>query len=262
MRVTDRAHGLLDDASMTASGVDTPPWDWLAPAYAAFTATVLSAEPDYPCYFGVRGQLDGNNSFAALDERAGAAVADLARSLVAFRQRAWSGPKRQSLIVFVGPPRSPVDLDADIARFWGLLAALHRHDPAPWPVDVPADPRDPAWQWCFAGEPWFTFMCSPAYRARRSRNVGPCLAVVFQTRRVFDGLSGSSVAGQAAKARVRARLLAYDAVPPHPHLGDGASSTTHKWRQYALPDDQAELALNACPWPTAWPGPTSAAGHR
>jgi FPC/CPF motif-containing protein YcgG len=236
--------------------------DWVAPAYTAFTRTVLTVEPDYPCYFGARGQLDGNNSFAALDERAGAAVADLARSLVAFRRRARSGPKRQSLIVFVGPPRRPVDLNTDVARFWDLLTALHEHNPMPWPVDVPADPRDPRWQWCFAGEPWFTFLCSPAYQARRSRNVGPCLTMVFQTRRVFDGLSGTSVAGRAAKAMVRQRLLSYDAVPPHPHLGDGASSTRHKWRQYALPDDQAELALEACPWPAVSSGSIRPTGGR
>ena len=255
--------GLLNDASRAASGVSgTPPWDWLTPAYVVFTRSVLSLAPDYPCYLGARGQLDGNNSFAALDERADGAVAQLARSLVTFRRRAWTGPKRQSLIVFVSPPQPPADLDAEFARFWDLLAALHRYDPAPWPVDMPTDPRDPAWQWCFAGEPWFTFMCSPAYRARRSRNVGPCLTLVFQTRRVFDGLSGTSVAGQAAKARIRKRLHAYDAVPPHPHLGDGTSSTRHKWRQYALPDDQAELALDACPWPGASPGTTTVAGRR
>src|SRR5262245_22357962 len=93
--------GLSDGASMAAPGIGgPPPWDWLAPAYAAFTTAVLAVEPDYPCYFGVRGQLDGHNSFAALDERTDGAVAGLARSLVAFRRRAWSGPKRQSLIVF------------------------------------------------------------------------------------------------------------------------------------------------------------------
>lgn len=241
---------------MTTPSISGPVPDWLTPAHAAFTQTVLAVEPGYPCHFGVRGQLDGNNSFAALDERAGAALdlAHLARSLMGFQRRAWSGAKRQSLIVFVGPPRPPADLDADVARFWGLLAALRRHDPAPWPVDVPTDARDPGWQWCFGGEPWFVFMCSPAYRIRRSRNVGPCLTMVFQTRRVFEGLSGTSVAGRAAKATVRERLLAYDAVPAHPHLGDGTASTRHKWRQYALPDDQAELTPEACPWP---PGPSA-----
>jgi FPC/CPF motif-containing protein YcgG len=162
--------------------------------------------------------------------------------------------------VFVGPPRPAYHLDADIARFWSLLALLTAHDPTPWPVDRPSDPRDPAWQWCFAGEPWFTFMCSPAYRARLSRNLGPCLTLIFQTRRVFDGLSGESVAGQAAKARIRSSLLAYDRVPAHPHLGGAGASSSFKWRQYALPDDQTELPPENCPWAVHAPGSVDGTG--
>ncbi|MGH8933774.1 MAG: YqcI/YcgG family protein [Egibacteraceae bacterium] len=220
-----------------------PPRDWVGPAYEAFADRLLDSA--YPCDFGVRGQRNGHNSFAAVDDRE--RPDSLVAALLAFRERAWRGPRRQSLVVFVGPPR-PTTLDQDHERFWALLERLSAHDPAGWPQDVPRDPRHPGWQWCFGGEPWFTFACSPAYSARRSRNVGPCLVVVFQTRRVFEGLSGSTPAGRAAKQRVRASLMAYDAIGPHPHLGDPQHSSTHKWRQYALPDDQRVLATDACPF--------------
>lgn len=227
----------------------TPPWDWLGPAYAAFVSRLAETKPAYPCYFGVRGQLEGNNWFAAMDDRMPDefGIERLVASLLAFQWRAWQGPKRQSLIVFVGPPR-PATLCEERDRYWSLLSQLRTHDPQDWPEQIPRDPDDSAWQWCFAGEPWFTFLCSPAYRRRRSRNVGPCLTVVFQTRRVFDGLSGSTLAGRSAKARVRANLLAYDAVPPHRYLGDAGSSSAYKWRQYALPDEEGEGAAS-CPFP-------------
>jgi FPC/CPF motif-containing protein YcgG len=265
--------GLFDGRSLSLRSREdgVPPWDWLPATFASFDQTMHAVDPVYPCHFGVRGQIAGNNWFAAVDERGIPAyrVADLARTLVTFRERAWSGPKRQSLVVFVGPPghhaahrRQPSDdLADDTARFWRLLAELSTYDADPWPPDMPADPHEATWQWCFAGEPWFTFMCSPAYRARASRNVGPCLTLVFQTRRVFDGLSGTSVAGTSAKEQVRQALLAYDSVPVHPHLGVTGSSSRYKWRQYALPDDQRELPADGCPWPAAARGPDPAAAR-
>lgn len=222
---------------------------WPLAAYRVFEARVLQPEPAYPCHFGVQGQLSGHTWFTALDEgHPGWTVRDLADTLRAYRERAWRGPKRQSLVVFVGPPDPAPDLDRDTGRFWSLLTQLSTLDDKPWPAGHPQDTRDPGWQWCFAGEPWFVFGCSPAYRARRSRDVGPCLTLVFQVRRVFEGLSGSSPAGKAAKRTVRERLLAYDAVGVHPHLGDPMHSSVHKWRQYMLPDDERILGEAQCPF--------------
>src|SRR5262245_30411316 len=197
---------------------DQPPWDWLSHACSAYTARLTDDKDLYPCHFGVTGQERGHTWFTAVDHgqphRYG--VDALVESLLAFREIAWSGPARQSIVVFVGPPAAVPDLAADHAAFWSLLRQLSDRDPADWPSDRPRDTTDPNWQWCFAGEPWFTFVCSPGYVNRRSRNLGPCLTIVFQTRRVFEGLSGSTRTGQLAKQAVRQRLLSYDAVPPHP----------------------------------------------
>jgi hypothetical protein len=225
---------------------------WPADAYAAYRDRVTSINPDYPCHFALTGHRDGNNWFTAVEPEAspGDAAGDLAAALRSFRQRAWTGPKRQTLLVFVGPPDAAPDLDRDYQRFWDLLAALTVADDQPWPDSRPRDCADPKWEWCFDGEPWFVFGCSPAYRSRRSRTLGPCLTLVFQVRRVFEGLSGTSPAGQAAKKRVRGRLPGYDAVPVHPHLGDDEHSSVFKWRQYMLPDDQQVRDR----WPASGPG--------
>lgn len=222
---------------------------WLTDVYQAFIATISAADLRYPCHFGARGQRDGRNSFTAIDsEDPDAALASLAEAVRAFQRRAWSGQKRQSLIAFIGPVDRRPDARRDAERFWALLSGLSAIDDRPWPGDCPTDVTDPKWQWCFGGEPWFVFCCSPAYQNRRSRNVGPCLTLVFQVRRVFEGLSGSSPAGMAAKRLVRAGLGRYDAVPPHPHLGDDQHSSVYKWRQYMLPDDDSELAPASCPF--------------
>ncbi|WP_405616616.1 YqcI/YcgG family protein [Streptomyces sp. NBC_01508] len=225
------------------------PLDWLPDVYTTFAQTLLSPSA-YPCHFGVQGQQRGHNWFAAVDSRLPEShgVPALAHTLLAFREQAWSGPKRQSLVVFVGPPDPDAELAYHHAQFWQLLRDLSALDPAPWPDSVPHRADDPDWQWCFAGEPWFVFASSPGYRARRSRDLGPCLTLVFQTGRVFQGIGGSTVAGQAAKRRVRGRLEEYDGIGPHPALGDPDFSSQYKWRQYALPDDQTVPAGPVCPF--------------
>jgi len=222
--------------------------DWALQDWAAIAAQLTDPVDDYPCYFGTQGQQRGHNWYTVVDSRYPAefGVPVLAGTLLRFRELAHSGPKRQSLIVLVGPPDPRATLSDHHAMFWSLLDQLGTEDRFPWPDEVPADPADPKWQWCFGGEPWFLFAGSPAYKARRSRQLGNSLTVVLQTRRVFQGLSGSTAAGRAAKQRIRSGLRTYDDVPSHPFLGDPAFSSTYKWRQYALPDDQ-DTTSAACP---------------
>jgi len=225
---------------------------WLADAQRDLARRLLDPDPGYPCHFGVAGQVTGHTWITAVQpDDPQWSIDALAGTLRAYRRIAWQGAKRQSLVVFAGPPRARADLAEDTARFWALLGELTARDQAGWPADRPRDVRDPAWQWCFAGEAWFVFGASPAYLRRRSRNLGPCLALVFQTRRVFDGLAGSTVAGRAAKRRVRAALEGYDQAPIHPHLGDPMHSSTFKWRQYMLPDDESVTDELACPFDDA-----------
>jgi uncharacterized protein len=235
-------------AKESASG--EPPWDWLGTVYAAFNATLLDEEQKFPCTFGVSAQSHRHNSVTAVDARLPEAYGldALAASLLAFRERAWQGPRRQSLIAFVGPPEENPDLARDSERFWRLLGDLSALDRAAWPTGSPRDPKDPKWEWCFGGEAWFTFMCSPAYIARRSRNITPCLTVLFQTRRIFEGLSGDTPPGQIAKKTVRERLVAYDGQPPHPHLGSAEQQCDYKWRQYVMPDDLEVVPVDSCPF--------------
>jgi FPC/CPF motif-containing protein YcgG len=223
--------------------------DWFADAHQGFR-NILLGEVGYPCHFGVNGERAEHNWFIALDESVpGFGIAGLAQTLREYRVLASTGPARQSLVVLVGPPDPRPELERDADRFWQVLSDLSVQDVDPWPASRPIDSGEPGWQWCFAGQPWFVFGASPAYRERRSRDVGPCLTLVFQlVERVFEGLSGSSVAGKAAKNQIRGRLSDYDTAAAHPHLGDAQYSSTYKWRQYFLPDDDRILPEQACPW--------------
>ena len=239
---------LWSDTDFYSPGQDPRRPEWVAHAYRQFAANLL-APAGYPCHFGVQAQRLGNHWFTAIDTSAAEPVsAALAGTLLNYLKRAQVGSKRQSLVVFVGPPWAESDFDGDLACFWDVLSGLRDVDPAAWPADVPQDPRDPEWRWCFAGEPWFVFAASPNNRARRSRNLGDCLTFVFQTMRVFDGLIGATEPWHAAKQLIRARIDKYDTVPLHPHLSDTFTTPAYRWRYAVLPDDQSVLDPAACPY--------------
>ncbi len=214
--------------------------DWARRCREQVADTLLAGDGRlYPCYFGVEGERRGWNAYTWVDRDRiepdlRRLASTLAESLAESRSR--SG-ERRSLVCLVGPPRERT-LEEHRRAFWAVLQALHGLDAVPWPAHLPLDPADPGWRFCFAGEPIFVFGLSPAFRRRRSRAVADCLVLVFQSETVFDGIGGSTPAGRAAKRRIRELLDRYDAIGPHPALGDAERSSDRKWRQYFLPDDQ------------------------
>jgi FPC/CPF motif-containing protein YcgG len=170
--------------------------------------------------------------------------------LRAFVEHSRAHPKHRGvLIVFYEPDGRRRTLAEDEERFWELLDWLHEHDPEPWPADVPTDPSDPHWEYCFAGDPMFVFPCSPAYRLRRSRRMGPYYMVCFQPRRVFYGVESGSPAGQRARERIWQRVRDWDPVEPHPKLEHMAygDPEMREWKQYVLPDENTPLRAS-CPF--------------
>jgi uncharacterized protein len=218
---------------------------WVEEARADFRRVVLAADPPFPCHFGVDGELRAVNRYAYVDEETRAA---LPATLERFLAVASHSGDRMSLVVFVGPPEGGVALEEYRRRFWELLVFLHERDPRPWPAGVPRDPADPRWEFSFAGRPLFVFGSCPAYRRRRSRNLGDCLVLIIQSKAVFTGMSGETAAGRAAKRTIRRRLLAYDDVPPYDELGSADHSSSFKWRQYFPSDDEQPVA-GPCPFP-------------
>jgi uncharacterized protein len=219
---------------------------WVGQAYADFRRVLLAERPPFPCHFGVDGELRDANRYAYVDgETREALPATLERFLEVASQ---PGRDRMSLVVFVGPPEPGVALEEYRRRFWDLLVFLHERDPEPWPEEVPRDPDDARWEFSFAGRPLFVFGSCPAYRRRRSRNLGHCLVLILQSKVVFAGIGGETRAGRAAKRKIRQRLLAYDAVPPYADLGSADHSSSSKWRQY-FPSDDDEEPVGACPFP-------------
>ncbi|UPW00749.1 YqcI/YcgG family protein [Halorussus gelatinilyticus] len=214
---------------------------WKAERYRAFHRTMTDEEAPFPCYFAVDAHRDGDLRYlfapSATTETGKSVVADgLARYLDGARGIA----DITALAAFFESPDGDLSVADYRERVWDLLAALRRNDPEPWPDDVPADPDDPEWEFCYAGEPMFVVARAPAYDRRHSRHAPHGLELTVQPRWVFDGLGSDTEAGQQARAVIRERLDEYDNVPRHPAIGDYGDPDTREWKQYVLSDDNDE----------------------
>ena len=215
--------------------------DWMARRYRAFDDTMTEAEVPFPCYFAVDAHMDGHLRYLfAPSEATDAGKRAFAEGLATYLEGARDIADISALAVLFEPPSDSLSQAAYFDRFWDLLDYLHRHDPAPWPDDVPGDPADPEWEFCFAGEPMFLVARAPCYEYRHSRYTPHGLEVTVQPRWVFDGLGADTEAGQRARRVIRDRLADYDDVARHPDIGDYGVPGVHEWEQYALPDTNAD----------------------
>jgi FPC/CPF motif-containing protein YcgG len=214
---------------------------WKAERYLSFHETMTDEAEPYPCYFAVDAHRDGDLRYlfspSATTEAGESVVAD---GLAEYLDGARAIADITALAIFFEPDDGDLSVADYREQVWELLSYLHRHDPEPWPEDVPSDPEDTEWEFCYAGEPMFVVARAPAYERRHSRHTPHGLEITVQPRWVFDGIGGDTEAGQRARRIIRARLADYDEVPRHPDIGDYGDPGVHEWEQYVLPDSNDE----------------------
>lgn len=216
--------------------------DWLVREHRLFAQRLL--DRDYPCYFGTSAEKRGELRYGYTEGDVGHLPVLLREFLALSRSR----PKvRHALALFFAPEEVERPLSYYRGRFWETLGFLHGEDGKPWPEGRPSDPEDPDWEFCFDGEPMFVFASAPAYRDRASRNMGDCLILLFQPRRVFDGIEGGTPAGTRTREIIRQRMREWDGMEYHPDMGSYGDPSSYEWKQYFLPDDNLPVA-GECPF--------------
>ena len=223
--------------------------DWKRTRYETFRETMTDEEAPYPCYFAVEAEEEGLFRYTfpgAPDDLA--ARERLADALETYLSGYESIGPISSLVCLFEPPLNEQSAETYKRQFWDVLRYLGEHDPAPWPETTPTDPDHPKWRYCFAGESLFLVARAPFYEQRRSRHTPHGLEITVQPTGVFEGLSGMSDDGQRARSVIRDRLREYDSVPRHPDSGDYADPRRHEWKQYMLPETNAE-SVARCPLP-------------
>lgn len=217
---------------------------WLMREYRSFHE--IAADDAFPCTFGQAAEKDGQLRYTFLQRDD---ISPLPSTLAAFLRLSRSNPDvRHNLTVFFEPEAEAKRFEYYRDRFWQILNFLHADDCVPWPSDIPTDPDDPLWEFCFGGEPIFMFAACPAYIHRRSRNYCNSLVMFFQPKRIFKGIEAESAAGTRVRRVIRSRLQRWDGTDKeHPDIVGYGEPLTFRWKQYLLSDDGTP-AHGKCPF--------------
>lgn len=217
--------------------------EWLLREYQTFENTVT--DKTFPCYFGMSGQKRGELRYAYITQED---WSNLPAALEAFLAL-FEDPKhkRHGLFVFVEPFEEEGQLDDYRAQFWEILQYLHDVDDVEWPEDKPRDPEHYLWDFIFQGEPIFAFGNTPAYKQRKTRDLGNAMVIGFQPRKIFEGLTGTEKGGIMSREKVRERVEKWDGLPKHPDISHFGDPTHNEWKQFFSGDD-CEPIQGKCPF--------------
>lgn len=227
------AHYLLtkDDIETNKNDASIP--QWFYEEYDTFSKIVT--DPTFPCFFGMRAQNKGELRYTFVEREN---WEHLPRTVEDFLQLLKEpNPPRHGLFIFVQPEEEEKPLDFYRDKFWKVIQYLHDHDPYPWPSKAPRDPEHHLWDFHFAGDPIFTFGNAPAYKQRKTRNLGNSLILGFQPRSIFQGLEGTEKGGIMSREKVRARVEKWDNLPTHPDISYFGDPHHNEWKQSFIGDD-------------------------
>lgn len=217
--------------------------EWLLNEYQTFHNTVT--DQTFPCYFGMAGENKGELRYAYITQED---WSNLPRALESFLLL-FDNPehKRHGLFVFVEPFATEGTLEDYRKQFWDILQYLHKEDTTEWPESAPKDPDHHLWDFHFNGEPIFAFGNAPAYKQRKTRDLGNSLVMGFQPRKIFKGLEGTEKGGINSREKVRERVELWDDLPKHPDISHFGDPTHNEWKQFFIGDD-CEPITGKCPF--------------
>ena len=225
---------------------------WRLDAYREFDQTIHDSH--FPCFFAPVADRKNTLRFTFLDsdriedlEMFAGATSLYLDEVRTIEKKSVKEAAFQILTAFVRTPER-MSLEEEQRLAWKLLARLHELDEEEWPQNIPMNPSDPRWSFCWGGVPLFINISASGHRQRRSRRLAGHLALVIQPRDAFDSIAGDTREGHRLREEIRNRVLAYDGLPASPLLGTYGKSESLEWVQYGLPEHNGPQSLSTCPF--------------
>ncbi|KAF5354702.1 hypothetical protein D9756_005317 [Leucocoprinus leucothites] len=216
-----------------------PEGTWQRNAYDDYVRVLLDEELIFPCIYATKGFKADNQVYIFIDSddlSDPRHIRTLADGLSDYLPKARSLGPNTSLVLLAKQNPNPRTVDEYQTLFWKLLDGCAKIDKKPWPTDIPKTIDDAKWCFCFAGEPFFTVIQSPAHQQRRTR-YAKGVTIVFQPKWIFDILFSSDAKRASALSKVRALLAKYDPIPVSPDLKNYGDSDSREFQQYFLMDE-------------------------
>ena len=221
---------------------------WVVQAWNEIRSKIT--DENYPCYFAKRAEERGSlyysfvNSAVSLDD-----LQHLTKCLWDFTNLVkGSDKKARFTLLVVFKPEFPQESNLHYSEiFWSLLEYLHTQDKEAWPPHVSTDPNNGDFEFCFNGVSLFTFVNTPAYRNRLSRNLGRSFVIVFVPASSFFGVKLLTPGGIAARMIIHERIKKYDLIDRYPEFGKVDEGIPLSWKSYFIPDENTPLTTE-CPF--------------
>src|SRR5579875_219090 len=220
---------------------------WKQDAFESFAAKMTDKDNLFPCIPATTGHRLNHFCYGFVP----APYNDLAAIQFARLLKAYSECYRKignytSLVIFYEPcEMENGNVEHYEQLFWAQLNRLTELDSVEWPSQIPQDPHDPLWEFCFHGEQYFVYCATPAHKNRSSRHF-PYFMLAITPRWALERFYASEKNAAKIKANIRKRLEHYDSIPIHPALNTYGNNDNYEWQQYFLHDD--ETSLSKCPF--------------
>ncbi|MBE3571299.1 MAG: YqcI/YcgG family protein [Bacillales bacterium] len=211
--------------------------EWLKNEYSYWEKVV--SDSNFPCHFGTASERKGDLRYFYIENHDLSPLPDVLRKFLTLSRE--NEHNKLALVVFVQPETPEQSFDYYEEYFWNILKYLNRHDKKEWPSNIPTNPDDPLWEFCFDGEPIFVSVNMPAYKNRITRNTGKSLILIFQPRRIFADITSKAV------NLIRSKVESIENLPSHPDLGKYGDENSREWKQYIITDDN-NPRIGVCPF--------------
>lgn len=218
---------------------------WAQHAIEVFELRMMDHDHPFPCIPATQGYRLDQFRFGFISNTIQAD--QLAELLQEYSKSAKDFGDYTSLIIFFKPFYSEKGLSVEEFEyfFWELLSSVAGLDRLPWPSEIPDQPDNPLWEYCFNQERLFMYCATPAHRNRQSRYF-PIFMLAVTPRWVLERFYSKTAHHQKIKNKIRERLANYDSVPIHSALNSYGNETNFEWEQYFLRDDDTKLSR--CPF--------------
>jgi uncharacterized protein len=214
---------------------------WFREEYSYWEQVV--SQKSFPCHFGTNAEKKGQLRYTYIEDHDLSQLPYILRDFMHLSRE--NKKNRHALVVFVQPEEPEQTFEYYDKYFWDILKYLHSKDEKEWNKEIPEDPENPHWEFCFDGDPIFISANMPAYKNRTTRDLGKSLILIFQPRWIFADISHDSVGGQRAINLIRNRVEEIEELPIHPDLGGYGEKL--EWKQYVITDDN-NTRKGKCPF--------------
>jgi uncharacterized protein len=222
---------------------------WKKTALEKFEEKMKDKERKFPCIPATIGYSTNQLRYGFVgDPRRSATIDEVALLLCDYTKSSKEFGDFTSLIIFYETPndlKETYNVEMFEQLFWEQLNGLSDKDDMNWPNQIPREPHNPIWEFCYNGEQYFMYCATPSHVNRRSRHFAYFMLAITP-RWVLREFNKHETFAKDIKSKVRKRLEKYDSIDIHPDLNSYGQEDNYEWRQYFLRDDDS--SLSKCPF--------------